>query len=65
MTKAGMIKRKATLIEKHGSYENYKKYMREIAKVGGKQITENTKLKGWGSNKELAAEQGYKRRKQK
>lgn len=65
MTKAGLIKRKATLIEKHESYEKYIQFMREIGKSGGEKITENTRKKGWGSNKELAAEQGYKRRKQK
>lgn len=65
ITKAGLVKRRQTLIEKYGSYENYKKFMREIGKSGGKQMTANTSLRGWGSNKELAAEQGYKRRKQK
>lgn len=53
------------MIEKHGSYENYRKFMQSIAPKGGSKVTEKTKNKGFGSNPELAAEQGFKRKKGK
>ena len=34
-TKAGLEKRKQTMIKKYGSYENYIQFMRNIAPQGG------------------------------
>lgn len=46
------------MIAKHGSPEAVKEYMRQLGKKGGSTITEATKLRGFGGNRELAKKAG-------
>lgn len=50
-----MNKRLEGQIKRHGSYEAYKEFMRNIGKKGGNTITDKTIKRGFGSNPELAA----------
>jgi hypothetical protein len=54
-TKEGAQKAKRTMYEKYGG-----EYYQTIGQKGGTAITENTKKKGYGSNRELARLSGAK-----
>jgi general stress protein YciG len=49
-----------TMIAKYGSLEQYSKAMSEYGKLGGKTLTEKTRNRGFGTNRELAKTAGQK-----
>lgn len=60
-----MTDREKTIIERYGSLEEYSKLCRQWGSKGGKTSSSNTPKKGFGSNRELAAEMGLKTKKAK